>query len=1122
MIASVRRKLLVLAAMIAVTVACHAQTITGSVRGTVTDPSGAVIPNATVIATNLETGVKSTTQTNQDGLYSIRFLPIGRYAVTAGANGFSKTVSSPFQLEIDQEATVNVPMSVKNTSAQVTVHMDATPILNQENPTLGVTVDQKTISSLPLNGQSFFATTVAIPGAVHTGGNTDDQPSVNGNREESNSILLDGVDVYNAVNDGGGYNSAGTALLYNISPYAVQQVRVVTSTPDAEFSNVSGGLMMLATKSGTNHFHGDGFFQLQNYNMNANSWSNKHQATATLLQPYTQTYFGGTFGGPIFRDKLFFFGDYEGSREHSSGTQATSVAPAAFRNGDLSLLLAPPQNVANPQPAKQLYDSQNNFAPFVNNQIPVNTPIQQYLNAHPEVYPLPNAAPTDGIAQNNYVGPSNGFSRTNQFDAKIDWTVSPRDSVNGRYSYSKNQGGTVVAPLPVSFPSAIGTNNYNGIALNEVHIFSTNIVNNFTAGFTRSNVPGTPPTDPSGEFGLSGNSKVGINLPQAFPGFTSESFNNTSVGSFGVSNFYEAFIQNFFEYSDLLSIQHGHHLIKIGGQFERIQQNYVYGGNSQLLGVMGYTGDFTSNPLISGAKGDGFADYLLDYVSSKQVEENPGGLFGLRQWRDGVFVQDDWKVTPNLTLNLGLRWDYFQPQYEVNNKETNVDLNTGAVLLAGVNGNSRALYDPFYGGFEPRIGFAYSVSPKMVVSGGYGIASSMEGLGANQRLTQNAPWTQAYNLQEVKPTGAGANASGTPYHVEDPLTGAVAAAAGAYRVWDKSTRPEMTQMFNLTLQYQLNNYSSLQVGYVGETGQHIFTLLSANQLPSPGAAAPYASTLGQSITLLRTHSGAMMNYNALQAVYRVREHNGLDFTANYTYSKALSNADGGYNGISGNLQSPIPQNSYDLHAEYGPSPMDARHSVSGTLTYDVPVGRNRTYFSNMNHAMDLVLGGWKLSSVAQAFTGQPLTINSPNNYGQNLNTLTGGYAQHLRQLHIAHRDRLHWFGTDPSALPCQTTAPDNNDNGVCSYANQSFIAFGNARPGSEYGPGFEDVDLSAFKSFHITERHALEFRADAFNALNMVSYSNPDTNTGDGAAFGQINGVRSTSRILQLTLHYNF
>ena len=242
------QNLLILILLCTITTLSYAQTITGSVRGTITDPTGAVIPNAKVTATNTATGVSSSTQTNGDGLYSIRFLQIGSYTINVVAKGFIDEHSSPFQLEIDQEATVNVPMNVQGDSAQVTVNFNSAPILNQENPTLGITVDQKTVESLPLNGQSFFATTVAVPGAVHTGGNTNDQPSVNGNREESNSILLDGIDIYNAINDGGGYNTAGTALLYNVSPYAIQQVRVITTNAGAEFGNVSGGEMILATK----------------------------------------------------------------------------------------------------------------------------------------------------------------------------------------------------------------------------------------------------------------------------------------------------------------------------------------------------------------------------------------------------------------------------------------------------------------------------------------------------------------------------------------------------------------------------------------------------------------------------------------------------------------------------------------------------------------------------------------------------------------------------------------------------------------------------------------------------------------------------------------------------------
>jgi Carboxypeptidase regulatory-like domain/TonB dependent receptor len=1117
---------LLLMAVVAATVSLgRAQTVTGSVRGTITDPTGAVIANATVTVTNLNTGIKSITKTNVDGLYSVDFLPIGRYVVTVTSSGFAEETSSPFQLEIDQQATINVPMRVNTASTQVTVSFDVAPILNTESPTLGVTVSGNTIASMPLNGRDLTAATVAIPGSIHSGGQMNEEPGVNGNRQEDNSFLLDGFDIYNQMNGVGFNNTSGAAYLPN--PDALEEIRVITSNANAEFSNANGGTVIAVMKSGTNSLHGSAFEQIENYNMNANTWDNKHTSgVPAAVTPYTQSYFGGEVGGPILKDKLFYFLDYQGYRYHSSGgTASTSVIPAAWRRGDFSDLLT--------QAGIQLHDANGNA--FQDNQLPINNPVAQFLFAHPEAYPLPNAEPTDVSYgdQNNYQGPSSNFNTTNQGDAKIDWKIRDKDQLSGRFTTMGNENGTSFVAVPATFPFSNGTVGYTSVVLNEVHVFSNNATNELRVGFGRNSFGSGEPTDPSGLFGLTGNQKVGLTLPQAtYMGFTQQKFSGSPTSSVGDGGTGQYFALNNFAYGDDFTWQHGRHLIKMGAQFIRYQQNFYYGGSAGALGTMTYSGNYS---------GDGgyaaVADFVLGYVTELESDSNAAqttapGLFGQRSWRDGFFIQDDYKLRPNLTLNLGIRYDYTQPLYEVHNRETNINLQTGAFEYAGQNGNSRALYNATFDQVAPRVGFAYSISPRVVLRGGYGITTYFEGMGVGLRLTQNPPWQQVYTLLGVAPSGG---ANGQPLPV---TTGLPSASSGSYTgcntysLWDPNIRPSLTQSYSLTTEYQLNDHSSVQVGYVGNDTHNLTIPVWANQWPASCAgaatcaAAPFADNpqLGATAAIKETATTAMSNYNALQAVYRWRSSHGLDFTANYTWSKAMTNGSQGFNGIFGTNGIYYQQNAFDLAAEYGPSPLDATHNISSVVVYELPFGQGRQFGANMNRAADLLLGGWKLSGLVSYFTGNPLTITSPNNYGGQLHDVGSDRANHLNTLNISNRSINHWFGTGASATPCfsQPNGAITGNANTCAYSTESYSGFGTASNGSERGPGFQNVDLSLFKTFRIIESQSLQFRADAFNSFNLASYGNPDTGVAD-SGFGVINSSRlNNPRTMQLTLSYHF
>ena len=871
---------------------------------------------------------------------------------------------------------------------------------------------------------------------------------------------------------------------------------------------------------------------MQNDNLDANSWANDHNAVPTPKNPYTQAIFGGTFGGPIFKDRLFFFADYEGLREHSGGLTNFSVAPAAFRTGDLSSV----KNIL----GIQLYDSQTLGAngqplPYVNNQVPITNPVAQYLFSNPAAYPLPNNPTTDPMGiYNNFIGPSNSSVKNDQGDIKIDYHLRSKDVISGRYSQGEARDATVTDPIPVFFP---GASNYpDHLATSTwVHSFSQSIVNSLRGSYARIRFNSGVTTDPSGIFGLNGNALVGIPSPaQQTAGFSLQSFNGVESGppssqgngypsSFGANPTPEIFIDNVFEYSDNLTWQKGHHLIKFGGEFTRYQQNSFYPGNDGELGDFTYTGKYSSNPISSdGSQGYQFADFLTNRVNDVQVGKVTGRT-GQRQWRDAVFAQDDYKIRPNLTINLGLRWNFDQPIYEVNNKMANLNLQTAAIEYAGVDGNSRALYDAQYNQWQPRVGFAYQPMNKLVVRGGYGITSYLEGSGANLRLTQNPPFHTDFEQQGQNPTGSTAStyapglfyttSAGFPTTTEPTTT---------FYAWKKHLQPAITQEASLTTEYELSPTTSLSVGYVLIVGTHLIDPQFGNQLTAPGATAPYASVVGQTGVVKITGADSKSNYNGLQATVRQRLHAGLELTANYTYSKALTD-DIGFYGVS-NVGSGqyYQQNAYDFRSEWGPAGFDVRHALNVTGEYELPLGRGKRFGSNLNRIVDAGIGGWKLSGSDVSYSGFPLTVSSPSNYSSLVFGFTGAARPNqLRPLKVVNRSVDAYYGTGVQSNGPGFACGPNQDNGTCVFSQQPNDAFGNVRPGSLRAPGYEQIDMAIHKSFALFGEHHIDFRSDFFNLFNIASYSQPDSGAAD-TNFGQITGTSSTERRIQLSLKYAF
>jgi hypothetical protein len=1113
--------------------AAIAQTVTGSITGEVTDQSGAVVAGAHVTAHALATGIDSATTTNADGQYRIEFLPIGRYKVTVEANGFGTANVPEFSLEVRQTANFNVKLQVGSANTSVSVSA-AAPILQTESLSVNSTFTANTIANLPLNGLDFSALTLYVPGSVDTAGVAGptnferstyytDTPNMNGNRAQANNYTLDGIDMNETYNN---------LISYSPAPEALQEVQVITANSSTDYGNVNGGGVVSVLKSGSNQFHGSAYGYAQDYRFNANSYSNGQSTPVVPINPFSFAQFGGTIGGPIVHNKLFFFADYLGSRWHKGGTGQASVMTQAMRNGDFSVLLAG----ANPI---QLYDPLNDFAPYPNNQgVPIVSPVAKFLFANPKYYPLPNAAPTDGIVQNNYLAPSRSYKANDQGDVKIEYDPRAADKITGFYSISHAYDGSTPV-LAISFP---GINLYPTwiVGSNWVHTFSPSLVNSARIGFTRTDWNQGFPQDPTGAFGTTGNAKVGITFPnQQYNGFTNQGISG-GLSSVGTSAYNGGVIDNTYSYIDNLTWQHGLHYISMGIEARRYQNNYPTGNNDGYLGSLNYSGAFTSNG--NGSGGYGGADFVLDRISSGGVTLGSVKV-GQRQWRTAGFAQDNFKLRPNLTFIFGLRYEFDEPWVEQSDRTGNLNLTTGQILYAGHlppgapagSGlcSNLACYQPNYRQWMPHVGFAYQLNERFVVRGGYGATSFFEGNSFNQRLTAITPFLQAAGFTVSAPT---IGAVSTPNTAEQGFTNPdtsvqYSASNNGYTVYPQNIQPAYVQEWNLTIEYALTHTATLQVGYIGEKGDHIEDYGNVNQwtVNNDQTSAPYYNNqyigvngidpelgVGGSGGLLITESRAFMKYNAMQVVFREHLNHGLEFTANYSYGQALTNSLGNYalnvNGFSGAFQ-----NYYDSGADYGPAGYDVRHNFSATAVYALPVGHGKEFLSNSNRLVDEALGGWKISTGIVLYSGFPETITGP---GNNSNSYGVSRVNQYRKLRIVGRSNENWWGVDASATPCATAGVDN---GVCAFGVPASNTFGTESNGAVRGPGYRNVDLSMFKDFHTFREQTIGFRFDAFNAFNMVSYGNPDTGITD-SNFGNVSfqGVRSVERHLQFSLKYTF
>jgi hypothetical protein len=1086
------------AIFVVLSVAAFSQTITGSITGTVADSSGAVIPNAKVTATNLATNLSFNASSNSAGVYNLLFLPIGEYNLTVEVPGFKRVAQGPFNLEVNQVARIDPRMEVGEVTQSIIVGAVA-PILQTETTHTGGVISGENASSLPLPGRSFTALTLLMPGSVTPSG-TSGRPYTNGNREQSNNFLLDGVDINETIDNG---------IAFNPSVDAIAEISIATANAAAEFGNANGSVVSMALKSGTNHFHGNAYDYLRNDKLDANAFFRNRSGLAR--SPVRRNIFGGTLGGPIRKDRVFFFIDYDAQRQPGGGTTTVSVAPAAARTGDLSKIPTP---IKDPT-LSGLCTATDRTACFPGNIIPRNrivNPAALALFADPALYPLPNTTGTGALGlTNNYITSTASYSGRDQADMKVDARLTSKDNISARYTIVNNRSGTSKVALPTSVVanSALYT---ESAVLNWVRVINPSMVNEARAGWTRPNSGGAT-ADVAGILGKDGNAKLGIAGGQPDLGMSTLNLGDgiTAVGG-GANN--SNTTDEDFQYGDNLSFRHGRHQFKMGGQALRYDQNRFYGGNNGVMGFFTFTGLYT---------GDSFADFLLNNLQSKG-RGSLAGRWGHRQWRLGLFFQDDFKVRPNLTLNLGMRWEYDTPIVEVRDRQANIDLKTGALLLAGKNGNSRALYKSYYKQFQPRLGIAWTPEAfrrKLVVRAAFGITTYLEGTGANLRLPLNPPYFYESNVNYD---------ANRPADIRIGFTDVVpqgTTLAGQVRYWNPDLRPAFIPQWNFTLEYQFAPTFSLTAAYVGEKGTHLVNPREYNQpLPGTGPLSAWAPAVQRQpeyavlplvTNISGTDSSSIMNYNSLQVSGRKRLSHGLEFQASYTFSKVLTDNRGYYGNGGADAEGAYWENAYNRRGDYGLGFFNATHIFSTGAHYDLPFGRKRAFGSNWNRALDAVLGGWGTDYVFQAHTGFPITLQVTGTAGGQDVRAANRPNRYLSGFTYVGQSIDRWFGTADTI--CAT--PGVSD-GKCVYGVPDASAFGNSGKATEHAPNLVSLDFNISKQFHITESKYFLFRSQFFNLPNHPNFAPPARNISTPGTFGAITGVAVGARTIEMALKFYF
>ncbi len=1093
--------LLSLALALASVVPLAAQEVSAGITGRVTDPTGAAVVNAAVTARDVQRGTLWPTQTNTEGIYAFPRVPVGSYDLKVESKGFKVATRAGIVLELNQRARLDVTLELGAVTESVEVTGEA-PLLNTETTIVGNVISSNSIVNTPLVSRNFIVLTLLAPGVTTTNpsGFTTGQrttgggrPYVNGNRKEANNFLLDGIDN-NQVSDN------LTSYIPNLD--AIQEFRMITNNASAEFGNFQGGIVSVTLKSGTNDFHGNAFEFLRNDKLNANNWARNWLGNPR--SPIRYNTFGGTFGGRVIRDKLFFFGDYQGIRRATPTSVGTiSVVPAEFRRGDFSRLLTDSSLATR----IQLYDpitlnAEGIRLPFANNQIPASRAnvVARNLFNSPELYPLP-ATPD---LRFNYLSASRSQLVSDQYDAKVDAKMTEKDDFSARYSWGR-QGLPGQNSFPLFFNS-FNDSPFRAGVVNWTRTFSPNVVNEVRAGVNRIVLHNGGLDKGLGsvadKLGIKeGNARGSGLLSLQFTGGFASGLGSANIGT------QQLFANTTYQIIDNLTLIRGRHMMKMGGQLLRQQMNTFYAGNNGRTGFIRFDGHFSAGPNANRPTSLGFAeaDFFLGYPT-RVGRGLDSGTWGHRKIILGFYFQDDWRATDTLTLNLGLRWEYHSPLVEVKDRQSNFDAFTGRLLLAGLDGNSRALYQPFKKDFQPRVGFAWTPSwlgGKTVLRGAYTISSFMEGTGTNLRLPLNPPFNFEFEaIYDGQTPGATADQGLTVVSAADPYR------AANIRLWDPYVRPSHVQQWSLLVERQFPQQTVVSVGYVGQHGTHLVVPMPyfQRQLLPGGTtvASPYLSgnpTLARISQISGTETNGNQRYDSLQVSLRRRLVSGFEYQMHYTWSKGMSDAIGYYGeGGQAGSQSPYFQYLYNRRAEWGPTYFDAKHMFTYVYTYELPVGRGKKFGAGWNPALNHALGGWEMGGILTLRSGFPLTLTGADRSGT---TSRGARADRLADgkgnLEVGRGTS--WFDRSAFRQPVTGT-------------------LGNSGVGVVRGPGYKQFDLSVQKIFPIRESKAVEFRCEFFNLTNTPQFNGP-VRLVTAVNFGEITGAQG-ERNIQLALKFSF
>ncbi|HEX4038462.1 MAG TPA: TonB-dependent receptor [Acidobacteriaceae bacterium] len=1221
----------VLAALICISPALLGQIDTGSITGTVKDPSGAVISAAKITLSNVATGAKVITQSTSTGNYVFSDLTPGTYRIEADASGFENYVVQGIAVHVQQVLTVDLPMATGSVQQQVTVTA-APPLLQAQNAAIGQTITNETVNDLPLAtrdwgslAQLSAGVAAAPPGGVTADSGTSESAyfSVNGTSVWQNDFRLDGIND-NIEIYGGNYTLTNAAIVP--PPDAIQEFKLQSGDFNAEFGHSTGGVVNAEIKSGTNALHGDLWEYIRNNDLNANYFFNTKNGAALPIPSYHQNLFGVTAGGPVLiphvingHDRLFWFFDYQGGRyvlpEPAGGETVPTAGMASsgftnlqdnitYNSGSAKDALSrtfPQGTILDPASTRQLpasgidpvtgltgtagayvrdpfYHCTTTGCPsFVgNNTTNFATPTEEaLLNIIPTsrldpnavkllgVYPAP---PGSGLVNNfsSYV-PIEG-KNTNTYDIRIDVNIDPNNSLFGVYDRSLF---SVVVPsnLPGVAVGETGGRNDSlpayAWAVGYTHIFTPTLTTDMHVGMVHSdkmqqsfygNQFGIP-----AQYGIQGVQQVGNN--GGLPPITIAGLTHLGVGNYTPTLQYVWSLEGV---DDVTKVWRNH-TFKTGIQIDDLEANISQ--PPQGRGDFNFNGMYTDIPnriaVTNNSAGlNGIGDLLVAPRTSILPAgdggiDNVGGMSSFsgsniaatddHRWYWGAYGQDDWKVTPSLTLNLGVRWDYFTPYAEINGRQANLVATGGNsapgtyympkegcavprssafnALLATDDIALNCVSDLTLGNaqktnFAPRVGFAYSVLPTLVLRGGFGTAyGALGNLGYGGTLGTNYPfvYTQSFYANDSQhplalPNGQPATMEQTfaQYNFQDS-TVSTGAGLNLYGRQQNFQTP-LVQTENLTVQYMLTQHDSLQVGYVGTQGRHLDNLGYNNSptvLLPPGAnVTSYLPFKDFARNSTYETTNATSSYNSLQSTFEHQVRAGLYLLANYTYSKCMSDQHTQADTNQQYRAQWLP--SFGIQGDYALCDSDATHLVHVAGTYNLPLGRGQAYGSGMNRGEDALLGGWIINFFYTHEGGQPFTVSCPTATTADFGCFADVTGQ---SLYSGPHNVTQWLNPAAFAEPPAATAIGQTDYSPLGGEQEQ------AR-----GPSFSNLDSSILKNFAIHESIKLQFRAEAFNTTNTPPFAQPTSQLNfTTAKFSAITSTKNSNgnngaRTLQLAL----